>query len=463
MAVEAQHDDAGSASDDGVIVTEGLTKVFAGRGGELRAVDDLNLRVHRGEIFGLLGPNGAGKTTTVGMLTTRVIPTSGTASVGGIDVVAPPGRGQAGDRRRPADQHPRSRARRRREPVLPRPLLRDERARSAHAHRRAARTVPARRPRASRTSPSSRAAWRSGSWWRGRSCTTPTCCSSTSRPRASIRRAGSRCGTSSANCTGTARRSCSRRTTWRKPTSSAIASRSSTTASCSRSTHRPRSKRSIGAETEVRMHATGDLDALATVLCALPGVADANVVDDTVFVYVASGGPNLPDIITTAEQNGFAVHRRRREGDDARDRLHQPDREGAARMTAVAVAHARGRHREAHSARCCCATSRCSQGGTRDVHRPHRDAAAAADLRVRVRVPEDRPGDRRRARRVQLLDAARRRRDRERHDLPGVQAVALPLVQDFGYTREIEDRVLAPMPVWAVAAEKVASGAIAGA
>ncbi len=42
----------------------------------------------------------------------------------------------------------------------------------------------------------------------------------------------------------------------------------------------------------------------------------------------------------------------------------------------------------------------------------------------------------------------------------GVQSVALPLVQDFGYTREIEDRVLAPMPVWAVAVEKVASGAI---
>jgi ABC-2 type transport system permease protein len=42
----------------------------------------------------------------------------------------------------------------------------------------------------------------------------------------------------------------------------------------------------------------------------------------------------------------------------------------------------------------------------------------------------------------------------------GVQSVALPLVQDFGYTREIEDRVLAPMPVWAVACEKVASGAI---
>jgi len=42
----------------------------------------------------------------------------------------------------------------------------------------------------------------------------------------------------------------------------------------------------------------------------------------------------------------------------------------------------------------------------------------------------------------------------------GIQAVALPLVQDFGYTREIEDRVLAPLPVWAVALEKVASGTV---
>jgi ABC-2 type transport system permease protein len=42
----------------------------------------------------------------------------------------------------------------------------------------------------------------------------------------------------------------------------------------------------------------------------------------------------------------------------------------------------------------------------------------------------------------------------------GIQAVALPLVQDFGYTREIEDRVLAPLPVWAVAFEKVVQGAI---
>lgn len=44
----------------------------------------------------------------------------------------------------------------------------------------------------------------------------------------------------------------------------------------------------------------------------------------------------------------------------------------------------------------------------------------------------------------------------------GIQAVALPLVQEFGYTREIEDRVMAPLPVWAVAAQKIASGAVQG-
>src|SRR5665213_1607488 len=75
-------------SDPGIIRTEGLTKVYAGS--EARAVDGLDLQVAQGEIFGLLGPNGAGKTTTAGMLTTRVVPTSGQAFVGGIDVVAHP-------------------------------------------------------------------------------------------------------------------------------------------------------------------------------------------------------------------------------------------------------------------------------------------------------------------------------------------------------------------------------------
>jgi len=72
---------------DEVIRTEALTKLYPGG---ILAVDELTLSVRRGEIFGLLGPNGAGKTTTAGMLTTGVIPTSGRAFVGGIDVVAHP-------------------------------------------------------------------------------------------------------------------------------------------------------------------------------------------------------------------------------------------------------------------------------------------------------------------------------------------------------------------------------------
>jgi ABC-2 type transport system ATP-binding protein len=76
------------ADGGGIIRTVGLTKVYAGS--DIRAVDGLDLEVVHGEIFGLLGPNGAGKTTTAGMLTTRVVPTSGQAFVGGIDVVAHP-------------------------------------------------------------------------------------------------------------------------------------------------------------------------------------------------------------------------------------------------------------------------------------------------------------------------------------------------------------------------------------
>ena len=76
-------------SGEPIIRTVDLTKRYGGQAGIL-AVDRLNLAIQAREIFGLLGPNGAGKTTTIGMLTTRVRPTSGSAFVGSIDVAASP-------------------------------------------------------------------------------------------------------------------------------------------------------------------------------------------------------------------------------------------------------------------------------------------------------------------------------------------------------------------------------------
>ncbi|MGE5729012.1 MAG: ATP-binding cassette domain-containing protein, partial [Gemmatimonas sp.] len=95
---------------DAAIRTEGLRKVYTtappktGRGApgiapdasraaadrkagsEVVALQSLDLQVQAGEFFGLLGPNGAGKTTMIGICTTRVLPTSGTAIIEGADV-----------------------------------------------------------------------------------------------------------------------------------------------------------------------------------------------------------------------------------------------------------------------------------------------------------------------------------------------------------------------------------------
>jgi ABC-2 type transport system ATP-binding protein len=65
------------------IVTEKLTKSY----GKVKAVQDLDLKVHTGEVFGFLGPNGAGKTTTIRVMTTLTKPTSGWVRIGGFDVV----------------------------------------------------------------------------------------------------------------------------------------------------------------------------------------------------------------------------------------------------------------------------------------------------------------------------------------------------------------------------------------
>jgi ABC-2 type transport system ATP-binding protein len=72
-----------------IVEIEALTKIYESK---LRvvALDNVDLELKEGEIFGLLGPNGAGKTTTIGIATTRTLPTSGTVRIAGIDVVKHP-------------------------------------------------------------------------------------------------------------------------------------------------------------------------------------------------------------------------------------------------------------------------------------------------------------------------------------------------------------------------------------
>ena len=69
-----------------MIHTESLTKRF----GDKTAVDQLDLDIAEGEFFCFLGPNGAGKTTTIKMLTGLMRPTSGTAIIGGFDILSEP-------------------------------------------------------------------------------------------------------------------------------------------------------------------------------------------------------------------------------------------------------------------------------------------------------------------------------------------------------------------------------------
>ncbi len=72
--------------EDYVIETIHLHKRY----GKLHAVNDLNLRVPRGSVFGFVGPNGAGKTSTMRILTTLMLPTSGEAKVNGFSVLTQP-------------------------------------------------------------------------------------------------------------------------------------------------------------------------------------------------------------------------------------------------------------------------------------------------------------------------------------------------------------------------------------
>ena len=58
--------------------------------GGLRAVDNVNLEIEKGQLYGLIGPNGAGKTTIFNLLTGVYRPTDGTIKIDGVDLVGNP-------------------------------------------------------------------------------------------------------------------------------------------------------------------------------------------------------------------------------------------------------------------------------------------------------------------------------------------------------------------------------------
>jgi ABC-2 type transport system ATP-binding protein len=83
MQTDENSEKTGTVEKQSIIDIRSLSKKY----GDFFAVDNLNLKVAEGDIFGFLGHNGAGKTTTVNMLTTLLQPTSGTALVAGFDIL----------------------------------------------------------------------------------------------------------------------------------------------------------------------------------------------------------------------------------------------------------------------------------------------------------------------------------------------------------------------------------------
>src|SRR5260221_7549740 len=81
------------------VETRALKRTFKGARGspEVVALDGVDLRIERGEVFGLLGPNGAGKTTVIKILNTLLFPTGGEALVAGDDGVPEAGEGRGPD------------------------------------------------------------------------------------------------------------------------------------------------------------------------------------------------------------------------------------------------------------------------------------------------------------------------------------------------------------------------------
>jgi ABC-2 type transport system ATP-binding protein len=308
MTIDTQAARPGSpdAGADNVIRTVGLTKVFDGRGGEVRAVESLDLAVEKGEVFGLLGPNGAGKTTTVGMLTTRVIPTAGEAWVGGIDVVAHPAAAKQVIGVVPQTN------------TLDRSLDVAENlffhgryfgmsAKEAH-HKTAALLEQFRLGDRAKAGADELSGGMAQRLMVARAIMHEPDVLFLDEPTSGLDpqsrlalwdvigelHANGQTIVLTTHYMEEADQLCKR---------VAIVDHGRLLALDTPD----QLKATIGADTEVRIQATGDLQALATDLAAMPGIEKARVVDDVVYAYVTHGGPTLSDVITHVDRQGFAI------------------------------------------------------------------------------------------------------------------------------------------------------------
>ena len=214
-----------SAASDIVIDVHGLTKKFDGRA----VVRDLSLQVKRGTIYGFLGPNGSGKTTTIRMLCGLLTPDEGSGTCLGYDIRTETEKikRQVGYMTQRFSLYQDLSVRENLEFVariygMPRSDRRGARHDRASRPRRAARTRSRARCRAAGSS-----GWRSAP----ARCRIRSCCCSTSRPPASIRRRGASSGTRFMRSRRKGSRRSSRPTTWTKP-SAVTRSRTSPMANC---------------------------------------------------------------------------------------------------------------------------------------------------------------------------------------------------------------------------------------
>ena len=279
-----------------------------------------------------------------------------------------------------------------------------------------------------------------------------------------------------------ARRSCSRRTTWRRPTSSAVASRSWTTARSSPSTRPTGSSGASGSTRSSPSRRAATKSALAAALTARARRGTrARPTDGGLELHVRGSDRLLARAVAAAERTPASPSRTSRspsrpsrrssstsparssatDGDDG----HPDDERGP-----------RGPRRDAHGVR------REPHGPRRAAPpRPRRAAQELLGVRLAHRDPavpacaSSSSSSSPRSARPSVAHGLCRRGAESAFAtvlvagvvgisimFQGVQSVALQMSQEFGFTREIEDRVQAPCPIWLVAIAKVLSGAVQG-